>query len=114
MMAVLRINCMAVSLSVIDGATVIESPVWGPILVITCAITVNVLVRLQTTAAGEVPRLLASAVAVSAGVSALYALSYAVMSRLVRRHPRAQMDKRGLKLGRLLNEGGLNPYRRIL
>lgn len=92
---------------------VIESPVWGPILVIACAVTVNVLVRLPVTSAGAVPRLIAVAVAVSAGVSGLYALSYAVMSRLVRRHPREQMDKRGLKLGRLLNEGSLNPHRRM-
>ena len=93
---------------------VIGSPIWGPILVITCAVAVNVLVRLPATSAGAVPRLLTAAVAVSAGVSVLYALSYAVMSRLVRRHPREQMDKRGLKLGRLLNEGSLNPHRRML
>ena len=93
---------------------VIGSPVWGPILVITCAVAANVLVRLPATSAGAVPRLLTVAVAVSAGVSALYALSYAVMSRLVRRHPRAQMDKRGLKLSQLLNESSLNPHRRML
>lgn len=93
---------------------VIESPVWGPILVITCAVAVNVLIRLPTTSADAAPRLLTAAVAVSAGVSALYALSYAVMSRLVRRHPREQMDKRGLELGRVLDEVGLNPHRRML
>lgn len=93
---------------------VIGSPVWGPMLVIACAVAANVLIRLPATPAGAVPRLLTVAVAVTVGVSGLYALSYGVMSRLVRRPSRSQMDKRGLELGRLLDESSLNPQRWML
>lgn len=102
---------LARSLSCGFEERVIGSPVWGPILVITCAVAANVLIRIPATAAGAVPRLLTVAVAVTAGLSALHALLYGVLSRLVRRRPRPQMDKRELELGRLLDKGTLNPQR---
>lgn len=85
---------------------VVGSPVWGPVLVISCAVALNVLMRLPATPAGSVPHLLWVAVAIAARVSALYALAYAVMSRLVRRRTRQQMDKNELEVGR--------PYHRLL
>ena len=96
---------------------VVGSPVWGPVLVISCAVALNALVLLPATPAGSVPRLLWVTVAVAARVSALYALSYAVMSRLARRRTRQQMDKNELEVGRpyhrLLDVSRLNPQRHL-
>ena len=95
---------------------VIASPVWGPMLVISCAVAANVLVRLPATPAGSVPRLLATAVAVAVGMSALHALLYVLMSRLVGRRRERQMDKNEFEFRRdyrLLDQSSLNPHRHL-
>jgi hypothetical protein len=97
---------------------VLWSPVLGPMLVITCAVAVNVLIRIPGLPAREVPRLVMRGVAVTAWMSALYALVFVVMSRLFRQRPHRKMDKNELELRRychrLLDESILNPHRRVL
>jgi len=98
-----------------DRTTLLESRVFPQIVLICCAVGAGVLTRFQSLAALGVPRMLGVIAVTLVIVSALLAVSNAVVGRVMRARRRRKIDATAAWLIRhyeqLLDEA-LNPNRR--
>jgi hypothetical protein len=97
-------------------APLLDSLIFQQMLLICCAVTTGVLVRIESLAALGVPRMLGVIGVAFVIGSALFAFSYAIAERVLRARRKRQMDATAAWLSRyyrqLLDESALNPLQR--
>lgn len=97
-------------------AQLLDSPLFQQMLIICCALAGSVLVRIESLAALGVPRMLGAIGVTFVILSALFAISNAIVKRVlyVRRYRKIDATAAWFirHYGQLLEESALNPNRR--
>lgn len=97
-------------------AQLLDSPIFQQMLIICCAVAAGVLVRLESLAALGVPRMLGAVGVTFVVLSALFAISNAIVKRVLYARRYRKIDATAAwfirHYSRLLDESALNPNRR--